>query len=246
LHEHLLEQLMQYLLTADQFVFHAINSLAGHPVLDYLAAVEERMFLFSGVIILAPYIWLWFEAAGPTQIFVRRRIITLIGSCLGAIVVARALAHALPFRERPMYAGIGYHPPAIKVFWDFEKWSSFPSDHAAMYFALATGVFILSRKFGTVLLVYVTVFICLARVYLGIHYPSDTLVGAAIGIGAAIAAVYISDHGMVSDRIVDPIVRFSEKHPGLFYVVCFALICEMAAMFADVRFMLADIRQALS
>jgi membrane-associated phospholipid phosphatase len=237
---------MQYLLTADQFIFHAINSLAGHPVFDYLAAVEERMFLFSGVIILAPYIWLWFEARGAKQELVRKRIIALIASCLGAIVIARALAHVLPFRERPMYAGIEYHPPAIKVFWDFEKWSSFPSDHAAMYFALATGVFMLSRKFGTVLLIYVTVFICLARVYLGIHYPSDTLVGAAIGIGAAMAAVYISDHGAISDRIVIPIMRFSVKHPGLFYAACFALICEMAAMFADVRFMLADIRQAFS
>ena len=68
---------------------------------------------------------------------------------------------------------------------------SFPSGHAAFYFAIATVVFLYLKKvyprpkfwWGVGLLFYIASFlIVVARVFSGIHWPSDILAGAAIGI----------------------------------------------------------------
>lgn len=58
---------------------------------------------------------------------------------------------------------------------------SFPSNHALNNFAAATFYYKLFPQFKWVL--FITAFlISLSRVYLGLHYPSDILGGAVIGI----------------------------------------------------------------
>lgn len=70
---------------------------------------------------------------------------------------------------------------------DFSRWnSSFPSGHTTAAFALATSYGLENKK----LLIPLTagaVLIGLSRIYLGWHYPSDVLAGAAVGIGWGIA-----------------------------------------------------------
>jgi len=61
---------------------------------------------------------------------------------------------------------------------------SFPSGHAAFFFALATGVFF-HRKWWGVLFYIAALAISLSRVAAGLHWPSDVLAGAVIGILSA-------------------------------------------------------------
>jgi undecaprenyl-diphosphatase len=63
------------------------------------------------------------------------------------------------------------------------SWSSFPSDHAMLWMAVATGIFLVWRGIGVLAILYTVLFICVPRAYLGFHYPTDLLVGAAVGIG---------------------------------------------------------------
>lgn len=58
---------------------------------------------------------------------------------------------------------------------------SFPSGHAAFYFGLSSVVYFYNKKAGTLFLV-ASFLISLSRVFVGIHWPSDVLVGAAIGV----------------------------------------------------------------
>jgi membrane-associated phospholipid phosphatase len=58
---------------------------------------------------------------------------------------------------------------------------SFPSNLAAVVFGLALAVWLMNKRMGTWLLIMAFV-ACFARIYVGIHYPSDILGGAAFGV----------------------------------------------------------------
>jgi len=58
---------------------------------------------------------------------------------------------------------------------------SFPSDHAIFAVALATGLWIISRRLGVVAAVLAALE-CFSRVYLGQHYPHDVIAGASVSI----------------------------------------------------------------
>lgn len=68
---------------------------------------------------------------------------------------------------------------------------SFPSGHAAFYFAIATVVYFYNKKAG-ILFFVASFLITIARVFSGIHWPSDILVGAAIGIFSGWLVVFFS------------------------------------------------------
>lgn len=65
---------------------------------------------------------------------------------------------------------------------------SFPSAHTYIAFALATSVYLYGhRRLGSALFV-LSFLVALGRVGAGLHYPSDALAGAAVGITAGIIA----------------------------------------------------------
>jgi undecaprenyl-diphosphatase len=65
---------------------------------------------------------------------------------------------------------------------------SFPSAHAAFSFMMAT---LLAAWFPRYWIIFfiIAVFVSWTRIYLGVHYPTDVIVGAILGYG--ITRVYI-------------------------------------------------------
>ena len=59
--------------------------------------------------------------------------------------------------------------------------ASFPSGHAAFFFGLSTIVYFYNKRIG-ILFFIGSILICLARIFVGIHWPSDILAGAVVGI----------------------------------------------------------------
>ncbi|MEU1816265.1 phosphatase PAP2 family protein [Streptomyces roseifaciens] len=64
--------------------------------------------------------------------------------------------------------------------------TSFPSGHSASAVAFTTGVALENPAWGLAL-APLAASVCFSRVYTGVHYPGDVLVGAALGAGAAFA-----------------------------------------------------------
>ena len=68
---------------------------------------------------------------------------------------------------------------------------SFPSGHATNSLACAWVLFRMTEKKYGVPALILAILISLSRLYVGIHYPTDVLGGAAIGIGCACLALWL-------------------------------------------------------
>lgn len=90
--------------------------------------------------------------------------------------VTNTLISFIYFRPRPFAALADVHLLITKS--AAEK--SFPSDHSALAFAIAVSVYLIHKKAGFVFLL-AAVFVALGRVFVGVHYLSDVLIGAIIG-----------------------------------------------------------------
>lgn len=221
----------------DVVVFQFFNKWAGTPMLDFLATFADRSDFFKGALSLACFWWFWFA-----QPRVRNRQIvigTLIASSV-SIFIARLIAFNVDFRARPMHTpGIDYHEPSISMSYNNqEDWSAFPSDHTAMWFALAFGLWKMSRPFGLLFMAYTIVWVCIPRLYMGVHYPSDLVVGAVIGIVTAAVVCAIP----LTAKLSNFLMRIEEGWPKWFYTAAFLVTFEMAETFDDVRKVLHGLR----
>ncbi len=159
-----------------------------------------------------------------------------------AVVCARALALCLPFRSRP------FESPAIRFqlppHWApaLPGWSSFPSDHAVLFFMLATGIFFVSRATGWLALGWTTAVIAFPRLYMGIHWPTDLLAGALLGAGFA-QAVKIT---AIRKTVQRAAARLYGERRGLFFALLFLLSYQIAGLFLDSRRLAAGVWRLVS
>ncbi|MEV8564863.1 phosphatase PAP2 family protein [Streptomyces sp. NPDC051322] len=130
---------------------------------------------------------LWFGAAagiatlgGSTR--ARRAALRGVASLAVASAVVNTVGKHAVRRTRPILDAV----PVIRQLKRQPHTTSFPSGHAASAAAFATGVALESRSWGAAV-APLAVGVAASRVYTGVHYPSDVLIGAALGVGAAFA-----------------------------------------------------------
>lgn len=97
--------------------------------------------------------------------------------------------------------------------------------------AVATAILFASRPAGIYALLHVIVLICLPRLYLGLHYPTDLLAGLALGACIACLVNVPRIRALVSK----PVLAFAECCPGLFYGAAFLVSFELATQFDELR-----------
>jgi undecaprenyl-diphosphatase len=225
----------------DTWAIASINKVAIHSQ-GFTPVVEAvvNAYLPKGVVLVALLWWVWFRherAEGPDGEAVRRHqrelVVIAIASGLIALAAGRLLAHYLPFRLRPMYE------PTLRAFFPeanvdepvLRTWSSFPSDHAMLWCAVAMGIFLASRPVGIYALLHAVVLIGLPRIYLGVHYPTDVLAGAAMLVRIALALItYVMPMPSAA-----PMLAFAQRYPGVFYGAAFVLSFELATQFQELR-----------
>jgi membrane-associated phospholipid phosphatase len=135
----------------------------------------------------------------------------------------------------------GFRPLLFHRMADFEDWSSFPRDNAAVLFSLTTGFWLVSRGWGLLWACFSVVAVT-ARIYTGIHYPSDVLAGALVGIGAAFAA----NNAFTRTHVAAPVIAVERRAPGFFYCLLFLFIFEASTMFTLTRSLRRAIMHILS
>ncbi|HKT29000.1 phosphatase PAP2 family protein [Dyella sp.] len=219
----------------DLAILRFINHVVPRShMLDYVAFGIEKFYFTRGLGMICLLWWLWFRN-GSTARRDREIVVATTVATVLALALGRLLAHYLPFRLRPMVdpalmMNFPSDPGACKVP-VLRTWSSFPSDHAMMWCAVATGIYLASRRLGILAYIYAFFFICLPRVYLGMHYPTDILAGAALGIVICL----LLNHPVIRTRLAVPALDWSVKYQGVFYAAVFLLSFELASQFDELR-----------
>ena len=101
-------------------------------------------------------------------------LISLIAAVLSRFIFT-GLIRFFYFRPRP------FVEQAVAPLFEHAPTASFPSGHAAFYFALSLGVFYYNKKIGIWFFV-ATLLITSARVFAGVHYATDILGGLAVAL----------------------------------------------------------------
>lgn len=198
---------------------------------DYTLHFISGNHLLKGGVLLTLFWWGWFRAQEHQPIVQVHLLSTLFG-CFIAMASARALAWSLPFRLRPLHEeGLAFTLPHTMKPTALEGWSSFPSDNAVLFYALSAGMFYISKKVGIFALIYTTLIIALPRVYLGLHYPTDILAGAVIGIAIAL----LCNTKYFTENIAQSTLSYSSTKPEIFYPIFFIISYQIADMFENSR-----------
>ncbi len=201
---------------------------------NQLVQYIEAAHLLKGLPVMGVLWFFWFRDPAPGSPNRRIIIASLLG-CLLAVVIARYVNNVAPFQPRPFanpalpfhnYIGL-----AARETQSLYDWNSFPSDHATLFFALATGIFLLSRAAGCAVFLYTLLLIALPRVYLGLHYPTDIIAGALLGI----ASVILATRPRVIALYDGPCTRLQQRYPAAFQTALFIASAEISMMFIDVR-----------
>lgn len=166
--------IINFLLRIDKAVLFFINGTLSNPFFDFLMPLFDKP---AGWIL--PLLVLWIvlmirDKPNRIKLAVLIPLIILLCDQTGTW-----LKH-MDLRERPWF-GLG--PELIHHLGSAGgKHKSFPSNHAANISGVAfifSTVYPRYKKYfwgGAVLIMF-------SRVYIGVHYPSDVLAGAVIGVG---------------------------------------------------------------
>ena len=159
----------------DTQLFYLLNSLVGKsPFFDGLIVFFASYLAY--LVVVALLVLVFFSHYSKLE---KWTILIVAGT---ASIIARfgatELIRVFYQRPRPFIA----LPDAHQLFTD-SAWS-FPSGHATFFFALSTAVYLYNKKWG-IWFFGATILITVSRVIAGVHYPSDILGGALIGVVVA-------------------------------------------------------------
>lgn len=181
----------------DVHIYHLINGLAGRSnLLDHCMIFFAK---YALELYLLLFIVAWFTF--PKQDLRNRHALVIAGlSGILALIINVVIAHFW-FRPRPFvtlptgtYMLLVAHSPD----------ASFPSDHVSGSFGFASASWGKNRKWVSYSFTILAVIVMFARVFVGVHYPSDVLAGLVVGVLASQVMWRVS-------RFIFPITRMGAR-----------------------------------
>ncbi|MBL4928641.1 phosphatase PAP2 family protein [Fuscibacter oryzae] len=168
-----------------------INSFAGiSPILDRVVTFVTT---FGVPLIVAVVVLQWWSRDD-------RRHVRHAAICAGlAFLLGLAINQVILLgvhRVRPYDMGLTHLLIAPSADW------SFPSDHATASMAVVAAFVLQGLRVRSLALFGMAFLVCLSRVFVGTHYITDVLGGAATGLVAAIAVRLLYRENTRIDRLL--------------------------------------------
>ncbi|CAG1065718.1 undecaprenyl-diphosphatase [uncultured bacterium] len=192
---------MEALYNLDVEIFRLVNTGFTSPMLDtVMTFMTEKMNFMGAVIIAAALIWI----LGKRQD--RVGLVVLVALVLMTDLASNTLKHAL-MRPRPCNELEG-----VRLLVGCGGSFSMTSSHAANIFAAMVFLTARYRKFWP-LFISIAVMVAYSRVYVGVHYPSDVIVGALLGTAMALV-FYSAERGYLRVKLVRSLETLRLKRGG--------------------------------
>ena len=196
-------QLLETLQNIDEDVLHVINQAGSNAVLDSLMTAFTVLGISFVMATFAIVLWL----RGRKELAIDYLVLIAVASILAEVI------KMVTNRQRPLDALSDVNTISVLGLTSASG-PSFPSGHAARAFAVAA---LLSFSRGP--RIYVISFalagcVAVSRVYLGLHWPSDVLFGALLGIFIALLLRSFAGAGSFYGRTRTRLVHFIERLPG--------------------------------
>lgn len=216
----------------DRSIVLFFNRFIGEdPFFDTLVFFQSNNNLLKAGLIMLTIWGLWFIQDAQTRERRIRLSMTILASLL-AIAVGRFLVMVFPHRMRPINdPSLGLHIPEEINMYAWDALSSFPSDHAVLFYALSVSLFVVSKRVGIFFMLSSLVLILFPRVYLGYHYATDLIVGALVG---AAIGYFVTKSRWVYTQ-VERYFFITEKYQQFFYPFMFLVTYQFCEMFSDIR-----------
>lgn len=226
----------------DGLILTFVNQFSQHSWLFD----KTMLFLSNNHLVKAGFvlflIWYFWFKPGAEQDATRRTLTAAVISSIAGIFIARALALLLPFRLRPIHEeSVHFLMPYGMDVQSLHGWSSFPSDHAVLYFSLSAGIYLVSRTWGLAAVLYTAFFVAFPRLYLGLHYPTDLLFGMLFGM----ANVWLMNRYFANGRAIRYLVDGARDKPQYFYPIFAMLSFQLMEMFDSVRLLVGAFFKSL-
>jgi undecaprenyl-diphosphatase len=156
----------------DFYLFQLINQFAFKwEALDVIGLFFAE---YSGYVLIAVLFGSLFFGDKRKNLIIA--VEAIFSAVLSRFVVT--IIRLIYYRPRPFVAH------QVNLLSSQEAGASFPSGHAAFFFALSFIVYFYNKKAGTVFLI-VSFLMGIARIFIGVHYPSDILGGIFVGFISA-------------------------------------------------------------
>jgi len=158
----------------DQALSLFINNIAGRwvPVDELIKGLANDYFLLVGASL--GLLFLWFGTSEIRRREINQKLALQAMTSFGIATGLVAILNMLFFRPRP------FNEIAVTTLLYQPTDSSFPSNSAAILFALAFAVWLGNKQAGRIFLIIACVH-SFARVVAGMYYPLDIAGGAVIG-----------------------------------------------------------------
>ena len=162
----------------DHSLFFWVNGAAGrNSLLDFIGVLlgQYGIYFFAALMLV-----LWFVL--PRRAADERRHLVYGAAAAVVGLLTNYVISRLVYRPRPFVL----YPHQVHLLVQHAPDSSFPSDHATAVFAVATAL-VGSSKWLSRTFWIVAILIAIARVFIGVHWPTDVLAGLVIGSIASLA-----------------------------------------------------------
>lgn len=170
----------EWLTQADLSVLVWMREHLANPAMDTL---------MKGITSLgnAGFLWIVMAFAFICYRPLRKKGLTMLLALAAVFVCGEVLIKAIVERPRPFIRF-----PEFSLIVPPPRNYSFPSSHACTSIAAACVLFE-RRKVWTYLPLLAAALIAFSRVYLCVHYPSDVLAGAALGVAFGLGARFLME-----------------------------------------------------